>query len=352
MAERDSSSTLINCLKLIPGLRPLYRALRATWWKTKDTANDLYWRTRGALPVNLTAKHRVSDVWGQDAAALDTKADWRAKGWLGVEDILWDYVFPKFGGKDWYQYLAERYCQPPRALALSLCCGSGEVERNFLRLNLCQTAEGTDISSQAIEVCRRAATSAGLSDRLTYSVADVERALLPPEKYDLIIAWMAFHHLRRLDHIFREVKRALKPDGIFIMNEYVGPARFQVPDQQVALINSALIQIPTELRRLPDGRYKDNFRRPSLREIINHDPSEAIRSHRILPSLRRHLELVECIEYGGCLLNWLMQGISQNFDPGNAEHKAVLSHLIELEREALKQGFTSDFAFVIARRQS
>ncbi len=351
MTERDSSPIWRTYLKRIPGLQSLYRSLRAGWWKTKDTANDLYWRMRGALPANLTAKHRVSDVWGKDAVALDTKADWRAKGWLGIEDILWGYVFPKFDGKDWYQYLASHYCKPPRALALSLCCGSGEVERNFLRLHLCNAAEGTDISPQAIKVCRRSAESAGLLDRLTYHVSDVEHAQLDPAKYDLIIAWMAFHHLRRLDHVFREVKRALKPNGIFILNEYVGPARFQVHDQQVALVNTALLQIPEELRRLPDGRYKDSFSRPSLREIINHDPSEAIRSHRILPLLKRHLEIVECIEYGGCLLNWLMQGISQNFDPGNPEHKAVLTRLFEIEREALQNGgFTSDFAFVIARR--
>ena len=336
MAESDSPPAWRNYLKRIPGLQTLYRALRACWWKTKDTVNDVYWRARGALPAGMTATRQVTEVWGKDAVELDTGLEWRTKGWLGVEDVLWGYVFPKLGGKDW---------------SLSLCCGSGEVERNFLRLHLCAAAEGADISPQAIEVCRRVAESAGLADRLTYRVSDVERSRLDSEKYDIIIAWMAFHHLRRLDHVFREVKRALKPDGIFILNEYVGPARFQLPDRQVALINSALSQVPEELRRLPDGRRKDSFNRPLLREIISRDPSEAVRSDRILPCLRRHLAIVEHIQYGGMILDSVLQGISQNFDPGNAEHKAVLLRLFEIEREALQEGgFTSDFAFVIARR--
>ncbi len=336
-------------LKRIPGLRPAYRILRAGWWKTKDTARDAFWRFRAALPTSAKAKGQVSTVWGESAAGLDAGVEWQSKGWLGIDDVLWRYVFPRFGGKDWYHYLAERYCPEPRPLALSLCSGFGHIERDFLKHGICLSAEGMDVSPEAIEVSLRAAEAAGLSDRLSYRVADIERAHLEAGKYDIIVAWMALHHLRRLKHVFREVRRALKPDGIFILNEYVGPARFQLPDPQVALINSALSSVPEELRRLPDGRCKDRFDRPLLREIIRRDPSEAVRSDRILPCLRRQLVILEHIQYGGVILDSVLQGISQNFDSGNPDHQAVLDRLYTTEREALAGGaFSSDFAFVVA----
>ena len=265
--------------------------------------------------------------------------------------MLWGYVFPQFGGMDWYHYVAQRHCHQPRGMGLSLCCGDGHVERDFLRYGLCQAAEGMDASADAIEVCQREAEAAGLSDRLGYRVADAERARLRAGSYDVVVAWMALHHLRRLDHVFGEVRRALKPGGIFIANEYVGPARFQVPPRQVAVINAVLQGLPEDLRRLRAGGIKERFDPPTLAEIIGHDPSEAVCSHRILPLLRRHFVVVECIEYGGTVLNWVLSGIIQNFRPDDPEHREWLDRLYAAEREMLESGeFASDFAFVIGRR--
>ncbi|HUU54924.1 MAG TPA: class I SAM-dependent methyltransferase [Armatimonadota bacterium] len=353
MGTPEQVPTWRERLKRLPGLRPAYRALRAAGWKVKDAANDTYWRMRGALPIAPKAKGRVSEVWGESAAGLDAGVEWRTKGWLGVEDILRRYVFPQLAGKDWYHYVAARYCPQPRPLALSLCSGFGHIERDFIKHGICVSAEGVDVSPEAIEVSRRAAEAAGLSDRLSYRVHDVERAHLEPRRYDIIVAWMALHHLRRLEHVFREVRGALKPGGIFVINEYVGPARFQIPQRQVDLVNALLSDLPEDLRRLPEGGLKERFVRPSLREIIGHDPSEAVRSNRILPLLRRCFPALECIEYGGTILNWLLVGISQNFDADNPEHRAALERAYAAERAALASGeFSSDFAFVVARRRS
>lgn len=349
--SEPSGSRLRHFLTRVPGLRPLYRAVRTGWWRAKDTANDNYWRVRGALATSASAQRRVSEVWGESAEGLDSGVEWKTKGWLGVDDVLWRYVFPRFQGKDWYQYIADRYCPTPRPLALSLCCGSGVHERDFLKYGLCASAEGIDISAEAIAVCRRAAEGAGLSDRLTYRTADVERARLEPNKYDIIVAWMALHHLRRLKRVFRQAHQALKPDGIFIVNEYVGPARFQLPPRQVELVNSALAGIPASLRRKSDGSVKESFVVASLQEIIQHDPSEAVCSHRILPLLRREFSSLECIDYGGTLLNWALIDISQNFDSGDPDHRTVLDRLYAAERELLASGeFSSNFTFVIARK--
>ena len=378
-------SGLLRLLKRVPGLRPAYRGARGLWWRTKDALVAAYWEAWARLRARGGAQ-RVSEVWAEAAAERSRVYQGEGRLWLDSTEVLQNYVFPQFdlrlrrrcvasndgpsllcgaqaeqggpvlretplAGMNWYRYLAERYCPTPRPLGLSICCGDGEVERNLIRYRICQSAEGIDISPQAIELARSRAAEAGMDGALSYRVGDVEQLDLGTGKYDLVVAWMALHHLRRLSHVFRQVRRTLKPDGIFVVNEYVGPARFQLPDRQVAFVNSFLSTIPEELRRKPDGQIKARFERAPVRQIINHDPSEAVGSHRLLPLLRRHFDIAECVGYGGTLLNWVLEDVIQNFHPADPDHRRLLDDLYEAEREALRSGdFASDFAFVIARR--
>ncbi|MFB3883205.1 MAG: class I SAM-dependent methyltransferase [Armatimonadota bacterium] len=344
-------SGLFRLLKCVPGLRPAYRAARTLWWRTKDSLVASYWEAWARLHPRGGAQ-RVSEVWADGAADRSRVYQGEGRLWLDSTEVLWNYVFPRFGGRHWYQYLADRYCPAPRPLGLSICCGDGEVERNLLRYHICQSAEGMDISPQAIELARTRASEAGMAAALSYHVGDVERLSLDAGKYDLVVAWMALHHLRRLPHVFRQVRRALKPDGIFVINEYVGPRRFQLPDRQVAFVNTYLSVIPEHLRRKPDGQLRTRFERAPVRQIVNHDPSEAVSSHRIIPLLRRHFAIAECIGYGGTLLNWLLEDVIQNFRPSDPDHRRLLDSLYAAEQEALQSGrFASDFAFVVARRR-
>jgi SAM-dependent methyltransferase len=298
----------------------------------------------------LKAKYRVSTVWGAAATHETGGEKSHPKGWLDCDEVLWRYVFPRFGCKDWYRYLGERYCTTPRACALSLCCGDGHVERDLIKYGICNAAEGVDISPEAVAVCRAAAAEVRC-DRLSYRVADIERERLPARKYDLIVAWMALHHLRRLGYVLCEVRRALAPGGIFVANEYIGPPRFQLPRAQVETANALLREIPAQLRRIPpSGRVKDRCDPAPLGRMLQDDPSEAVSSHRIIPAVRRHLEILERVDYGGSLLMILLSGIAQNFDSSDAEHRAVLDRLCAAEREALASGkLASDFAFIVAR---
>jgi len=324
-------------LTRVPGLAPAYRSLRGVWRGV-----------RAGLPVGSGAREKVSEVWGREAASRFSRPP---KDWMESAEVCWEYVFPQFGGVDWYRYIVERCCPEARAVGLSVCCGSGFVEREFVKQGICEAIEGVDISPEAVEVCRREAESAGLSDRLTYRVADVERIELKPHSYDLVVAWMALHHLRRLEHVFREVRRALRPEGIFIINEYVGPARFQVPEERVAIINRILADVPESLRRTLDGEVKERFEPPQLSDIIRYDPSEAVRSDHIMPLLKQTFAVTDCIGYGGTILYWVLQGIVHNFKGDDPEHRAVLGRLYAAEREVLEGGrFGSDFAIAIALR--
>jgi SAM-dependent methyltransferase len=269
---------------------------------------------------------------------------------LSCDQVLEDYVYAQLGGVNWYGFI-RRYSGPePFDLGLSLCCGEGAVERNLVRYGVCRACEGIDISPQALTYAREAARKAGVST-ITYRIADVEKVKLEPERYDLAAGWMGLHHLKRLGPVFAQLKQGLRAKGIFVVNEYVGPARFQMPGLQAELINTWLQKLPEELRRTPSGEIRDVFLPPTVQQVIARDPSEAFSSDRILPELRRHFDIVAQVDYGGVLLQWVLADLTQNFDPENAEHRAWLQRLYEAEREVLRSGtLPSDFTFIIARK--
>jgi SAM-dependent methyltransferase len=331
------TSPLRETLRRIPVLAPLYRAARQQWWRVRDAGT-----------ARLFPKRSVAAVW--DEATQSGTAGERARAWLSCDEVLEDYVYAQLGGVSWYGFIG-RHCGPqPLGMGLSLCCGEGAVERNLVRYGICRACEGMDISPQALAYSREAARKAGFST-VTYRVAGVEKVKLEPERYDLAVGWMGLHHLTKLGRVFAQVSRGLRRDGIFVVNEYVGPARFQMPALQVELINKWLRKLPEELRRTPSGQIRDVFIPPTVAEVIARDRSEAVSSDRILPELQRHFVIAERVDYGGVLLHWVLADLTQNFDPGNAEHRAWLQRLYEAEREVLRSGtLRSDFTFIIARK--
>jgi SAM-dependent methyltransferase len=266
--------------------------------------------------------------------------------------VLRERVFPQLGGLDWFSFLREKCGPLPREDCLSLCCGDGSVERHLVKAGICRACEGVDISPAAIEVCQQEAESTNLST-LTYRVLDVEHARLPVASYDLVIGWMALHHIQNLSQLFRQVKRALRPGGLFVINEYVGPVRFQLPEAQEAMIDEWVRKLPARLRVASDGQMRDGWTRPNVEDMIRIDPSEAVRSDQILPELEREFVTVERIDYGGGLLQWVLHDITQNLDPENAEDVSWLRRLCAGEQELMQQGLlASDFSLVIARPAS
>jgi len=326
-------------LARIPGLRLAVRTLRAGW------------RRLGCARPRRRRQEQVAQVWGE-AFSRGRGAEAAASlGWLCWVPVLERYVFPQLGGRDWYSFARERCSGRPLELGLSLCCGDGLTERYLLQSGVCRAWEGIDISPAAIASCRQAAEAAGMST-LRYRVGDLERMKLPRHGYDVVVGWMGLHHLRNLPRVFREVKRTLRPEGVFIVNEYVGPPRFQILPRQVELTNECLGLLPEDLRRRPSGEVIREFVPASAEQVAAFDPSEAVSSHQIMPLLEREFTIVERVDYGGAILHWALHETMRNFRPDDAEHMAWLERLFDFERQAMARGeIGSDFSYVIARKR-
>lgn len=239
-------------------------------------------------------------------------------------------------------------------MGLNLGCGDGALELHAFKLGMCQRFEAFDIAEGAIEVAREGAIQQGIHDYVKYEVADINKIKLRANKYDIAFCSMSAHHFSALEHVFSEVRRALKPSGWFILNEYVGPNQFQWTNQQIQIINEMLDILPSKYRALIPfpGKYKEKVWRPSIEEMNEIDPSEAIRSAEIVPLLQEYFHIVERVDYGGTILHILLQDIVGNFDTEKEEDLTILKLLCYLEETLIENKvIPSDFAFIVAQKK-
>jgi SAM-dependent methyltransferase len=237
---------------------------------------------------------------------------------------------------------------------LSLGCGHGWTEREALRLDLCRSFDAFDIADEALEVAARTAAEEGLQNRIRYRQADLNTTQLEAGVYDVVIAAMVLHHVEELEHLLGEVSKSLRSGGIFVVNEYIGPARFQWLDKTQALMNRLLATLPEELRVNPaNGFVKEHFERAPAEEIARVDPSESIRSDEIVATVETRFEVLYRADFGGTLLQFLLADIAANFDEDDAKDVALLDLLSLFEDVLIEERvLPSDFAFFVLTPRS
>lgn len=338
---------------------------------------------------------RTVDYWSAEGAWETGRGIY----WLETPAVL-RRLNQKVSGQpdvDWVRYTLERHFagRLPLDRCLSLGCGRGGLERQLAGLGAFVTCDAFDIAKGAIAEAQALARQAGY-DHIRYTVQDVNQMELPVGYYDAVWSAGAVHHFERLEHVFEQVAAALKPDGLFILWEYVGPNRFQFPPRQRQVIRACHELLPADYRRLSatfldhslawqsksdlrwlmqrvgdklrDGNLPGAVQRwlqrtwasrsgvrpvkttpnlPTARSVQAVDPSEAVRSAEIVPLLRRYFDMVEYKPLGGTILQFLLEGIAGNFQGQQGEE--VLKMLFTIEDTLIACGYLeSDFAYIVA----
>ena len=253
----------------------------------------------------------------------------------------------------WLEYACRKYLLRDGkgvGRALSIGCGGGALERQVRQMGACELVDAIDLAPEAIEGARKQAAREGISG-ISYAVSNLDELRLPQAIYDVVFASSSVHHVRDLEGLFASVKASLKPDGILIMLEYVGPSQFQFTPRAVRIINDILkILPPAYTQRSSDpSASKTEFTVPSIEQMNRDDPSEAIRSQDILPLLNETFAIVEKKDYGGTIHHMLLQDIIHNFENGTVEGMAMLRLLLYLETLLIREKvLESDFCFVVA----
>ena len=218
--------------------------------------------------------------------------------------------------------------------ALSVGCGTGALERDLVRRDLCAHVDAFDGSLASLAIARSEARREGISDRVRYFAADFNRQALPPATYDLVLFHQSLHHVARLERVLRDVAQALAPDGLLYLDEYVGPSRNAWSRRKLKSAEEAYRSLPRSVR------VHDVIPFP----IQADDPSEAVRSGQILPLLRIGFRVLARRGYGGNILSVVFPIVRWS----EAE-AGVIEELISAEERLLEGGASSYYTVLVAR---
>lgn len=390
-----------------------FRGIAISWPPSRLSGRVSHRRTFHGAEINLRRKHldQVTDHW----ASTDPDVSNVFYGWPPLRPYFHRCITGEAPtdplDRDWLErWVVDRYLGDVRPVesCVSLCCGFGEIERILARLGTFGHCTGIDVAEGALQVARARATHEGLT-HINYVQADINELQLEPNSCDLVWANGAFHHLTNLEHVTAEVYRALKPGGVLVANEYVGPDHQTLGPRQLELVNSVIHLIPRRLRdqtedtfipptfkgplwlnrvyRLATGKRfeieqaRDRTRLPmrtfnGYRALLSRlrqrrfrygkvwdidrwyfrhvDPSEAVRASDIIPVLRKRFNDMEVRPYNGSVLLYALDSVfRENFDPTSGEDVRLLEMLTDIEEALIAAGeLEADHALMIARKPS
>jgi SAM-dependent methyltransferase len=303
------------------------------------------------MPVERGELERVADLWGRVAAS---RADSSIRGWADSPIVAEWVLGPRLGGapgRQWLLALAEDLPLPKGGRWLSLGCGSAGTEIFAGRHGLFASLLGMDASAAALAEGRKAALAQNVQG-LEFARADLNALELPASEFDVAFMNMSLHHVKNLEGILDAVLGALKPGGIFVVNEFVGPSQFQFTDLQLALADAVLAVLPDRWRiDLTSGMPKTRYARQPRSHWNVVDPSEAIRSDEIVEQLQARFEVVSRRDYGGTILHLVLEHIVHNFDRADERDVAGIRLMGLLEDLLIRHGvLESDFTLMAVRK--
>ncbi len=311
------------------------------------------------MPENLDKTELITHA-GKEHSQLVTHPDKARKlSWIQHPYII-RYINTQISGNaeiDWLSWFKQQFAKVPFKHGLSLGCGTGLVEREALQKQICKEFDGIDITQESIDMAVQLAKVNHLENQLHYSIQDLNKVKLASQKYGFILISHALHHVEKLENVLKEMKKALQPDGLILMSEYIGPSQFQFTEEQLQNMNEFLETLPEEYKRdlskEDEIAYKGPVIRPT-REFMNQaDPSESIRSDEIVPLLKKNFEIVAKKNYGGTLMQFVLANIAGNFDESKQKDKEILDRLCSLESKLIQEGkLQSDFAIIVAKYKS
>ncbi|MBV9463732.1 MAG: class I SAM-dependent methyltransferase [Verrucomicrobiae bacterium] len=306
------------------------------------------WRNL-ARKLFLGSRRRVVQSWSHCGG--------ERKSWYDVPAIQrrWNALIAGDPAIDFQSHVCGKFLAGRSSLrGLSIGCGTGAREILWARTGRFERLDAIDLSPARISFANERAVQEKLDGVLRFEVGDALSLNKPEGSYDVVFGEQSLHHLTPLADVFAMTERLLKPGGLLVVNEFVGPIRFQWTDRQIELSNALLRKFPEERRVFWNTRIvKRRVVRPGRLTMYLSDPSEAVESSRILPLARERFEVLEERGYGGTLLQLVFADIAHHFLDESRETLDLLDLAFKEEDFYLGRGdIQSDFATLIGRRRS
>jgi SAM-dependent methyltransferase len=257
---------------------------------------------------------------------------------------------------DWLTWFKAHWFPPAPDGATRRClvlgCGDGWLERALVADRPDLRVDACDIAPGAVARARETARALGI-DALDYSVLDLDREDLPAGRYDLVVAHSVLHHVAELEHAFDQIEASLRPGGLMVVHEFVGPCHLQYTDAALEVIDALMAALPERYRRSSStGEVLRSKPRPDLGYLLRVDPSEGVRADELDGFVRSRFDLRYEADLCGTVLQHLLWQIAHNFRDGDGFDETVLGVLCAVEESLVAGGaLDSDYRlYVVTRR--
>jgi len=280
---------------------------------------------------------RTAEFWDDQAAAPDSPMYWTqypaVRSYVNecMTGVWWAY--PTHGFKAGWAYR-------PLARGLSIGCGTGNLERDLRLLRICEEADAYDLSAASIQIARQRARDEQI-DRVNFAVADCETIVYPEDRYDAVFFHGSLHHISNPDALLDRLLPSLRAGGLLYVDDYVGPSRDEWISDDLAFAQEAYDTLPET------WRFHERVGIP----YDSDDPSEMIRSSRIIPALKERFAILYERPYWGNVLYPLLCSVNEH--EVKSDDGSVLDRLIKFEKDLVSSGTLRKplFAWIVARKK-
>jgi ubiquinone/menaquinone biosynthesis C-methylase UbiE len=146
----------------------------------------------------------------------------------GPEGDLWELVMGEqihIGGFQSSMDLAQRGGIGSGLHGVDLCCCTGAGMRFLVKFRGVASMRGVDATAKVVERGRQRCQALGLTDKITFTLANVCASGLPAESADFVWGEDAWCYVVDKPKLIAEAARLLKPGGIIAFTDWVeGPA--------------------------------------------------------------------------------------------------------------------------------
>ncbi|HLI27041.1 MAG TPA: class I SAM-dependent methyltransferase [Chloroflexota bacterium] len=241
------------------------------------------------------------------------------------------------GGATLVEYFAQHI--PPGARhGVGLGVGLAAGELDLLRLGAVASFDLYDVTGALLAAVEQTASQEGLAERVRCHVADTNTLRLAPASCDVVTCFASLHHVERLEAVVEMVREALRPGGVLLAHEYVGPDRFAFPAEHVELARAIYRTLDPALRcpwpELPV---------PNPTEVAAADPTEAVRSSEIVSVVRRYFPRTHVLSYDQCLTIILWYGLNYDALYDIPQGHDLVNWLLAVDRALVRSGQLSTY---------
>jgi SAM-dependent methyltransferase len=262
---------------------------------------------------------------------------------------------PQTGSLDGYNLdrVGRRFLTPPPARMLALGSGMAFTEEHLLRHDYAQRIVAYEMSGAAVERARERFAEAGLADRIEMRAADVLEDDLPSAAFDAVFVQAAIHHFGRIEDMFALMHRVLRPGGLLIYDEYIGPDHHLYHAEAMAVMDEINACLAPQYRwDVLRDHTRETMQRPSLEWMLQHDPSEGVHASRILPLTYQWFDVLDRADYGGTVMRPFFTGILPNFDWADPKDQTIGALVTLVEQLLTRHGVLPHYhTSVVARRR-